>query len=69
MAKYLEPRYLIYMVVASVIAVVALQFTGESEVLQADPPLERLEMDMHDHRDRYPIAIMPEASDDETRRR
>jgi hypothetical protein len=69
MAKFLEPRYLVYAIVASVIAVIALQATGVGEAIEADPPLECLEADRSPDRtqDRVPIAITPRASDGETR--
>ena len=69
MAKFLEPRYLVYAIVVSAIAVAALQITGVGEAIEADPPLERLETDRYPDRgqDRVPIAITPRASDDETR--
>ena len=69
MARFLEPRYLVYAIVVSVIAVTALQITGVGEAIEADPPLEHLETTRYRDRgqDRVPIAITPRASDGETR--
>jgi hypothetical protein len=57
MVKYLDPKYLVALVVASVVALVFLQATGVGPALQASPPLERLELDVHDHRERVPEPI------------
>lgn len=56
MVKFLEPKYAVYLVVASLIAIVLLQVTGEGQALQADAPLLRLEVDVHDRRERLPTA-------------
>jgi hypothetical protein len=43
MVKYLEPKYLVYLVIASVIAIVVLQASGDVPPLQPSPPAEHNE--------------------------
>jgi hypothetical protein len=70
MVKYLEPKYLVALVVASVVAIVFLQATGVGPALQASPPLERYEAaitrEAHG-RVPEPIAGQPSRWDEQSR--
>ena len=43
MVKYLEPKYLVYLVIASVIAIAFLQASGDVPPLQPGTPAEHTE--------------------------
>jgi hypothetical protein len=67
MVKYLEPKYLVALVVASVVAIVWLQATGVGPALQASPPLERYEAEVgREAHGRVPEPI-PSRWDEESR--
>jgi hypothetical protein len=46
MVRFLELKYLVFLVVASLVAIVLLQVTGDGDALQADAPLVRYEAEL-----------------------
>jgi hypothetical protein len=69
MVKYLEPKYLKFLVIASVVAIVLIQATGYVPPMQTSAPPEHQEIDVvHEVRQRVePIAGRPGRWDDQSR--
>jgi hypothetical protein len=70
MVKYLEPKYLKFLVIASVVAIVLIQATGYVPPSRPSPPAERKETEIwRDFRKwvAEPIAKHPGRWDDQSR--